>query len=167
VKSGRLTRKHEPLPGCELAVAVPSCASAIAATIARPGPTPPLSREREESVGVTEQVACGLARGATQDRVDAGDELGEAERLRDACAEGFDLVPGRVRRGQEEDGGPEPLRAQPAPDFDPLEAGEEAFRRPSGPLPGSAHVPGRQFRTESDEFTKILLRAGRHARREA
>ena len=82
----------------------------------------------EDEVGEAQHVAGQLAAGAAQDRLDAGDDLGEAERLGDvvvaAGAERLDLVLDRVLGGEEEDRGLEAALAEAAADLDPVEVGE-------------------------------------------
>ena len=82
----------------------------------------------EHEVGEAEHVARQVAGRAAEDRLDARDDLGEAERLRHvvvaAGAERLDLVLGRVLRGQEEHRALEAARAEPPADLDPLDVGE-------------------------------------------
>ena len=80
----------------------------------------------EDEIGEPQHLA---AAGSPAERrriaCDAGDDLGQAERLRDvvvaARAQRLDLVLGRVLRRQEQHRGPEALLAEPAADLDPLD----------------------------------------------
>jgi len=87
-----------------------------------------VSRLVEHDVAVAQHVAREVARGTAEDRLHAGDELGEAERLRDvvvaAGTEGGDLVRDRVLRGQEEHGGVETAVAQTTADLEPVDVRE-------------------------------------------
>ena len=82
----------------------------------------------EHEVVEPQDVARQLAGGAAQDRLDARDDLGEAERLGDvvvaAGPEGLDLVLDATLRRQEEDRRPEAALAQALPDLDPVDVGE-------------------------------------------
>ena len=82
----------------------------------------------EDEVAEAEHVAGEVARGAAQDRLHAGDDLGEAERLRDvvvaAGTERLDLVLDSALGGEEQDRGLEAALAQPAPDLEPVDVGE-------------------------------------------
>ncbi len=82
----------------------------------------------EHEVGEAQHVARQRSAGAAEDRLHPGDDLGQAERLRDvvvaARPQRLDLVLGRVLRRQEQHRALEALRAQPPPDLDSLEVGE-------------------------------------------
>ena len=82
----------------------------------------------ERQVAEAQDVAGQVAAGAPEDRLDARDHLGEAQRLRHvvvaAGAQRLDVVLDRVLRGEEEDRRLEAALAQPPPDLDPVDVGE-------------------------------------------
>jgi len=85
--------------------------------------------------------------GSAQDRLDARDDLSEAERLRHvvvaARAQRLDLVLGRVLGGEEENAGLGALRPEAAADLDCRAASAPE------PLPSAAARPGLRLRFEA------------------